>query len=201
MTSCSSADIETHLTALMGVLTPNDNSALSKFQHLERLVARHGDLAAAKDYAVNNLLGFINTQILAGPPADQAAQADELAQVQAEILCFVGIFDIPTSNEVRVVVTPDKLMGVWFPPGFCDASCGGINVALDILTACTSPGVPAGCTPAPLGTLLDTYGNYLKVTLSGGTPNLDDATRAGRRDMRSGRERRPSVRAQGRSPG
>jgi hypothetical protein len=84
----------------------------------------------------------------------------------------VGLFVIPTSNSPKVVVTSDHLMGIWFPEGFCDASCGGINVVLDVLTACTSPGVPAGCTPAPLGTLLDTYGNYMKVTLSGGTPNL-----------------------------
>ncbi len=78
-------------------------------------------------------------------------------------------------------MTSDHLMGIWFPEGFCDASCGGINVALDILTACTSPGVPAGCTPAPLGTLLDTYGNYPQGHAERGNAEPDDATRAGRR--------------------
>jgi hypothetical protein len=65
------------------------------------------------------------------------------------------------------------MMGVWFPEGFCDDECEGINVTLDELVACTAPGVPAGCTPAPLGTLLDIYGNFLRVTLSGDDPDWE----------------------------
>jgi hypothetical protein len=62
-------------------------------------------------------------------------------------------------------------MGHLVPEGFCDASCGGINVALRYLTACTSPGGSGGLpTPAPLGTLLDQIRDLLKGHLSGGTP-------------------------------
>ena len=173
-TACAADDIEAHLTALMGVLVPNDNSTLGKFQYVQTLIGYNNpdSTAKARAFAQDPLISFINLKYSQASPADQAAQADEFEQVKAEILCFVGLFNIPRGNTPKVVVTSNQLMGIWFPEGFCpEDTCSGINVALDVLTACTSPGVPTGCTPAPFGTLLDLYGNYLKVTLSGDTQN------------------------------
>ena len=171
--ACSAGDIEAHLTALMSSLVPNDNSTLGKFQYVQTLMAYNDadSTAKARAFAQDPLLSFIHLKFSQASPQEQGELADDVEQVEAEILCFVGLFQIPTSNSPKVVVTPNQLMGVWFPDGFCDDDCPGINVALDILTACTAPGVPEGCTPAPLGTLLDTYGNFLRVTLSGGTPD------------------------------
>ncbi len=58
VTSCSAADIETHINALMGVITPNQNAALSKFQTVEALMAQNTPAATAeaRDYAQNTLL-------------------------------------------------------------------------------------------------------------------------------------------------
>lgn len=174
VTQCSAADITHHLEELMDGLVPNDNSTLGKFQYVQTLLGYNDadSTAKARDFTVNTLIAFIQLKYDQAPQSVQDEYEEDFNQVKAELLCFVGLFNIPTSNTPKVVVTSNQLMGIWFPEGFCDASCGGINVALDILTACTAPGEPAGCTPAPFGTLLDLYGNYLKVTLTGGTPNL-----------------------------
>jgi hypothetical protein len=164
----------------MGGLVPNDNSTLGKFQYVQTLLGYNNpdSTAKARDFTVNTIIAFITLKYGQASPTVQAQYAAQYEQVKSELLCFVGLFNIPRGNTPKVVVTTNQLMGIWFPEGFCpEESCSGINVVLDVLTACTSPGVPTGCTPAPFGTLLDLYGNYLKVTLSGDTqhqnPDLD----------------------------
>ncbi|HKP28386.1 MAG TPA: hypothetical protein VJU15_03250, partial [Gemmatimonadales bacterium] len=169
---CTATQITSDLTSLMDGLVPNDNSTLGKFQYVETLMGYNNpdSTAKARDFTVNTIIEFITLKYGQASPEIQAQYEADYEQVKAELLCFVGLFTIPRGNTPKVVVTTNQLMGIWFPDEFCpEGTCSGINVALDILTACTSPGVPAGCTPAPFGTLLDLYGNYLKVTLSGDT--------------------------------
>lgn len=171
---CSAAEVRASISVLMGALTPNDNSALSKFADVERLMGyNHPDSTArARQVLESPLLSFIQNKFDQASPANQAAYADELAELKVQLYCFVGLFTIPTSNTPKVVALANGTAGIWFPEGFCDGTCPGINVELEELIACTSPGVPTGCVTPPLGTLLDKYGNFLRVTLSGGTPNL-----------------------------
>jgi len=176
-TSCSVADITGDLTTLMSALTPNENSTLGKFQYVQTLMAYNNpdSTAKARDFTVNTLISFINIKYSQASPSDQATYAALLAKVQSELLCFVGMFSIPTTNTPKAFALPNGMGGVWFPPDFCDGTCPGINVALDQVLACTLPGVPAGCVQDPLKTLLDKYGIYLKIALSGGTPNPNSA--------------------------
>jgi len=163
----NAATITSDLTTLMAKLTPNDQSALTKWNTVQSLMAS-GQTSEAQAYAQDPLLTFINKKFqqagLTG--ADLAYYTNLLNKVTAGITCFVTPYDIPTTNNVVVKVLPNNLGGVYFPPGFCDASCGGINVTLEQVPQCTATG-SVGC----LNTLLDQYGDYLKITLTGGTPN------------------------------
>lgn len=172
--SCNAADITKDIAELMEALTPNNNAAQSKWEYVQTLMGyNHPDSTAkAREYADDVLLAFINLKYSQASAATQAAFAALLAQVTDAVHCFVSGFDIPTSNDPTVIALANGLGGVWFPPGFCDANCGGIDVTLEELPACIGPNDPIGCVSNPLGTLLDTYGNYLRITLTGGTPNV-----------------------------
>jgi hypothetical protein len=136
-------------------LVPNDNSTLGKFQYVQTLLGYNNpdSTAKARDFTVNTIIAFITLKYGQASSEVQAQYAAQYEQVKAELLCFVGLFSIPRGNTPKVVVTTKPVNGIWFPEGFCpQETCSGINVALDVLTACTSPGVPTGCTPAPFGT-------------------------------------------------
>lgn len=179
------AVVTADLTILMGVLTPNNQSAQSKWTYVKLLMSYNNpdSTAKAQAYAQNPLISFIQLKYSQASTATQNSTIIDsqgntttvsalLNKVIAGITCFVtAAFDIPKSNTGVALVNADGTGGAFFPPDFCDISCGGINVTIEDVAVCTAPGVPVGCVPR-VGTLLDQYGKYLKITTTGGTPNF-----------------------------
>ena len=170
------AVVTADLTILMGVLTPNNQSAQSKWNYVKLLMSYNNpdSTAKAQAYAQDPLISFITNKYSQASSATQNSTIIDsegntttvsalLTKVTAGITCFVTTtFDIPKSNVGVGLVNADGTGGAFFPPGFCDAACGGINVTFEEVPLCTTPGVPAGCVPK-LNTLLDQYGKYMKI--------------------------------------
>ena len=181
------AVITADLAILMGVLTPNNQSAQSKWTYVKQLMSYNNpdSTAKAQAYAQNPLISFIQLKYSQASNATKNSTIIDsegntttvsalVTKVTTAITCFTTIaFDIPENNTGVALVNADGTGGAFFPPDFCDkeAGCSGIDVTFEEVPVCTSPGVPAGCVPK-LGTLLDTYGKYMKISTTGGTPNF-----------------------------
>ena len=181
------AVVTADLSILMSVLTPNTQSAQSKWTYVKLLMSynKPDSTAKAQAYAQNPLISFIankysqistttqNSTIIDSQGNTTTVSA-LFTKVTAAITCFTTtVFNIPGNNTGVALVNSDGTGGAFFPPNFCDqaAGCGGINVTFVEVPVCTAPGVPTGCVPK-LNTLLDQYGKYMKIVATGGTPNF-----------------------------
>ena len=182
--SCTDAEVTADLTILMNRIGDRGEraDAAAKWAYVKRLKSYNlPDSTAKAVVKANALNALIDHEYSELKKSEKSASITDskgttmtvtalTSQVKAEITCFVtATFTIPTTNAPVTVALPTADAGAYFPTGFCDAACGGINVVETQVDPCETTTPVPGCV---LGTLLDKYGKYIKITLSGGTPNL-----------------------------
>lgn len=156
------SQIRANLSLLMEYVTPNDNSALSKFARVEDAVAA-GDYELAQA-ELADLLRFLdlkynqlsanekNEQIDTNGDGSKDTKVSEYYLiVVAQLECFAQPqFDLNPGDPAKVFTSDADSAGVYFPAGYVPV---GFNVAI------TTPAAEA------LVTNLDKYPSYIDIRL------------------------------------